>query len=223
MRDFYFFFLSLLFSNGTSAQDSTRFNSFQQSVDVIYGQKFLQNSVLGGTINDLSNPVFGQPLSYVGIGVTGGLAVGNKSNYNLIQVYPANFHFYHVIPQKVMVFDSISGSVSGFNFHIPFAGWDILRKKRTIDLVLGAGINTGRIRLFGDPRLEQVNAYFSPFLSITPRFIVGKISFQIKAEYELDITCSRWRKVWFSSSPKVDLGPMKSTGLSNSFAVGWVF
>lgn len=183
---------------------------------MIYGQKYFQKTALSNSVNNLDQFSVGQPVSSIGIGLTGKLWVNRKYSF------PAHISFGHIIPQKIVIQDSISGRVSGFNLGMALTGWDVFNKKRWIDLIFGAGFKTGRMRLFGDSRLEQVNAYFSPFVSIAPRFNLGKISIQFRAEYELDITRSRWRNVWFSNSPKAELGPMKSTGLTTSVSVGWV-
>lgn len=206
--------LSLICSLNAVAQDSTGFENFSSSIDLLYGQKYFQKPVFAESVNNLGDFRIGRPISYVGVGFTVNLVTNRRYSYF------GTMRFYHVIPQLIGVNDSISGRVSGFNFEFPFAGWDVFRNKRWIDLILEAGISTGRIRLFGDSRLERVNAYFAPCFSVTPRFVIGKFAFQFRAEYELDITRERWRNVWFSSSPKVDLGSMKSTGLSTSFSIG---
>lgn len=217
MRFCLLFLLNFLLTSEALSQDSTDYHRFASSFDVIYGQKNFQNEVLGNAVNSLDQFSVGQPISSIGIGLTGILVVNRKRRF------PTSVHFNHLIPQKIALNDSIAGRVSGFNVGIPLTGWDVFSKKRWIDLILGAGFKTGRIRLFGDSRLEQINAYFAPCITIAPRFNFGKISLQFRAEYELDITRSRWRNVWFSNSPKADLGPMKSTGLSTSVSVGWVF
>ena len=217
MHYFHLLFLSFMFSSGVLGQDSLQYENFAGSLNLIYEQRVFQNEVLGGAVNNLESSVLGQPLTYIGIGITTIFHVNRK------RTYPGSIRFFHVIPQRVSFYDSISGRVSGFDFSFTLVGRNVFREKQWIDLVLGSGFKTGRVRLYGHSSLEQVNAYFSPFVSITPRFNIGKVSIQFRAEYELDITRSRWRKVWFSSSPKVDLGPMKSTGLSTSISVGRIF
>ena len=196
--------------------DSIYYSNFATTVELVYVQKTFQNQVLNGALNDFNNHDFGEPLSYVGIGATF-IYFTNRKRY-----HPGTMGFYHAIPQEVNLNDSISGRISGFNFRYALFGYDFLKKTRWIDLIVFPGFKTGRIRLFGDSRIEQVNAYFAPCLTIAPRFNIGRISIQFRAEYEFDITRSKWRSVWFSTSPKADLGAMKSTGLSASVFLGWV-
>lgn len=209
--------LLLLVLSGTAyAQDSTRSQSLPSSLDVLYGQRILNKPSLDGELNNWENVELGQPISSFGIGTTGYYIVNGRHRYLGV------LSFSHVIPQKVAIHDSISGRISGFDFNMSLFGYDLFNSVRWFDLIVGCGIATGRFRFFGDSRLEQVNAYFSPYASVAPRFNIGRLSFKFRASYEFDITRSRWRKVWFSTSPKTDLGPMKSTGLSTSFSVGWI-
>jgi len=198
------------------AQKMNSNDFFTSSFDAFYGQKFFHSQTLSGSVGSIQEAEFGSPLSFVGFSWTTVILL-NRRFY-----FPCTSAFYHVLPQEIQLEDSISGRVSGFNFHIPLVGYDVFGRSKAFDLVLGAGFNTGRIRLFRDSRIEQVNAYFAPFASISPRVKLGRFSLQVRAEYELDITRSKWRKVWLSNSPKADLGAMRSTGLSTSVSFGWI-
>lgn len=218
----YFLLFMLIFPFGVFAQDSfPRYDSiyyvnFPNSVELMCGQKIFQNEVLNGSLNDFDNYTIGEPLNYIGVGVTV-IYWTNRKRY-----FPGTIGFNHFIPQEVSLSDTVSGRISGFNFRYAIFGYDFFERTRWLDLIVFPGFKTGRIRLFGDSRIEQVNAYFAPCVTLAPRFNIGKISLQFRVEYEFDITRSKWRKVWFSTSPKVDLGPMKSTGLSTSVSLGWV-
>jgi hypothetical protein len=207
----------VLGQSSISRYDSIYYENFPTSVEVTFGQKIFQNEVLNGSFKDFKDYATGQPLNYVGVGMTLIYWVNRK------RYHPGTIGFSHAVPQEIALSDTLTGRVSGFNFRFAIFGYDFFRRKRWVDLIFFPGFKTGRIRLFGDSRLEQVNAYFATCVTIAPRFNLGKISIQFRAEYELDITRSRWRKVWFSTSPKVDLGPMKSTGLSTSMSIGWAF
>lgn len=200
-----------------SAQDSTRKEKSVGSFDVLVGQKILLNEALNRSVGDFQNAHFGQPMMYVGIGITGMLRIDRKYSF------PAQLVFSHLIPQSIEWKDSISGRISGFNISFPLAGYDPFRYSKTVDMLFETGFNTGRVRLFGDARLEQVNAYFAPFVSFSPRIVLGKMVIRWRVMFEFDVTRSTWRNVWFSNSPKVDLGPMKSSGFSSFVSVGWTW
>jgi len=199
------------------SQDSTRRENSVGSFDVLVGQKVLMNEALNQSVGDFQNARFGQPMMYVGIGITSVLRINRKYSF------PAQLSFSHLVPQPIELNDSISGRISGCNISFPLAGYDPFRYSKTVDMLVETGFNTGRVRLFGDARLEQVNAYFAPFVSFSPRIVLGKIAVRWKLMFEFDVTRSTWRNVWFSNSPKVDLGLMKSSGFSSSVSVGWTW
>ncbi len=207
----------LLIGFFASAQDSTRREKSASSFDVLVGQKILLNEALNRSVGDFQNARFGQPMMYIGIGMTSVLMINRKYSF------PAQLAFSHLVPQPIELNDSISGRISGFNISVPLAGYDPFRYSKTVDVLFETGFNTGRVRLFGDARLEQVNAYFAPFVSFSPRIVLGKIAVRWKLMFEFDMTRSTWRNVWFSNSPKVDLGPMKSSGFSSFVSVGWAW
>lgn len=207
----------IVFALHGRTQDSTYRSKSAMSVDLFLGQKVLFDGALNERVGDFDNVKLGQPLTFLGIGVTTVLMVNRKFTF------PAEICFSHLIPQSIELSDSVSGRLSGFNVGLPLAGYDLFNNSRNVDLLFGTGFNAGRIRLFGDARLEQVNAYFAPYFSFSPRFVIGKVVVRLRMMFEFDITRSSWRNVWFSSSPKVDLGPMKSSGLSSSISIGWVF
>ncbi len=204
-----------LFGFYGSSQDSSWLQT-KMSVDLFYGQKVLLKPTLNQSVGDINLATFGQPMTYLGVAFSGVLSVNRKFHY------PAEVTLAHLVPQGIKFNDSISGRISGFNIGSPLAGYDIFRNSRNVDLLMAAGFNTGRVRLFGDARLEQVNAYFSPYVALSPRLVIGKIAMRIKVMFDVDLTRSRWRNVWFSRSPKVDLGPMKNSGFSSSISVGWI-
>lgn len=217
MRFYFIFLMSCLFSSEARSQDSTDYHRFASSIDVIYGQKYFQNHVVDITLNSLDQSSFGHPISYIGVGRTELLEVNRK------YLLPVSLNIGVFLPQKVTIQDTISGRVSGFNFGITVAGVDVFMQKRWIDLILGAGFKAGRIRLYDHPSLEHGNGYFSPFVSLNPRINIGRISIQFKAEYELDLSRAEWNYLLLPFNyPIADLAPMKSTGLTISFSVGWV-
>lgn len=199
------------------AQDSTRREKSASSFDVLVGQKILWNEALNRSVGDFQNACFGEPMMYVGIGITSVFRINRKYSF------PAQFSFSHWVPQSIGLNDSISGRISGFTISFPLAGYDPFRYSKTVDVLFETGFNTGRVRLFGDARLEQVNAYFAPFVSFSPRIVLGKMVVRWKVMFEFDVTRSTWRNVWFSNSPKVDLGPMRSSGFSSFVSVGWTW
>lgn len=154
---------------------------------------------------------------YAGIGATGNFITNREYNFD------GHMHYTQVIPQTIKVNDTIMANITGFNFAATAIGFDVFKKLRSVDLFLSAGFNTGRLRLYGNSFVNQKNPYFSPKVSLTPRFTFGRISIQMNIDYGLDISKKNWRKTNLSNSPKLSLPQTSMTGLSTFVMLGFVF
>jgi hypothetical protein len=187
---------------------------FKQCLELGYGNKFLKVPMFNGQLNDLSNLRLGTPISYISISTTGYIVINRQGEF------PGQWHYSHIIPQKIMVNDSISAKITGFNFGVHLWGFDLFRRSKYVGLFVDFGFNTGRLRLTGDPYVNQKNPYFSPKLTVIPRVYISNFCFQITAEYDHDISSKNWRKTNFSNSPKINLLKASSSGLTVLASVG---
>ena len=156
-----------------------------------------------------------QPLMYVGIGLTGLLTT--NSNYH----FCGHMHYTQVIPRTILVNDSVSGNLTGFNFTAPVYGVDIFENTKAVDLFFSLGFNTGRLRVYGNSLVKQKNAYFSPKVSLTPRFKLGRLMLQMNFDYELDVSKKAWRKIAVAGTPQYYLPNTSLTGLSAYLMLGF--
>lgn len=208
--------LFLILSNFAFGQlDTTK--HWSQSFDFIYGQKYLSHKTFDGALNNLDKLNFGKPLTYVGIGTTLYLTV-TRGVFN----HPSNIYYAQVVPQDVKLNDSITAKITGFNLGFTIHGFDAFPHKRNLDLIFNMGINTGRLRFYGNSLVTQKNPYFSPKVSMSPRVIIGRIGLQAIITYEFDISRKNWRKMTFSDSPKINLPQTSSTGLTILASIGYV-
>lgn len=206
----------LILSNFAFGQMDTT-THWSQSFDFIYGQKYLSHKTFDGALNYLDKINFGKPLTYVGIGTTAYVIV-TRGLFN----HPSNIYYTQVVPQDVKLNDSITAKITGFNFGFTIHGFDAFPHKRNFDLLFNMGVNTGRLRLYGNSLAKQKNPYFSPKISMSPRVIIGRISLLAIITYELDISRKNWRKMTFSDSPKINLPQTSSTGLTILASIGYV-
>jgi hypothetical protein len=204
-----------LFSSSLLFAQKKKSRYTKESFDVIYVQKFLSKSTLNGALNSQSNFSIAKPLSFIGIGTTGRYVL-TRGNYQ----YTGHIYYTQVIPQKLQLNDSTSAIINGFNFAASVWGFDVIPKKQNIDLIISAGFNTGRLRLFIDKNTRQKNPFVSPNISITPRFIFGKLCFLIRAEYDIDVSSKNWRSSNFSETKHFPISQYSNTGFSLSACIG---
>lgn len=193
-------------------RDSTR-NSF----NIIYGQKYLSNKTFDGRINSLENINFGAPLTYIGFGTSGNIPINRRKLKRFGQG-----NYTQIIPQKILVNDTTSANITGFNFGFTFLGVDAFPEQKNFDIFISLGANTGRLRIYGNSYVNQKNPYFSPKISLTPRVIIRNICLQIQIDYEVDISKKNWRRTNFSDSPKINLPQTSNTGVTILTSIGYV-
>lgn len=198
------------------AQSSKRNKHPGQSVDVIYGQKFLSGPNLNKAFNSLDELKPGGPLAYVGIGTIVPSVVNRDLNYY------SNFSYTQVIPQQIHINDSTTAKITGFNLGLTMLSYDAFKRKKHISLIIGLGANTGRLRLYGRSETKLKNPYFSPKVNLLPRLIFGKLILQGLVEYELDLSGPNWRKTNIDKTRRLNLPKTKASGLGLSLSLGYV-
>jgi hypothetical protein len=200
-----------------SLDKSDKTHTLHSTVEIICGNKLLSHKTFDGKLNDLESFKLGVPVSYVGFGITGFFVV-SRGNFD----HPGSMYYTQVLPQTLRISDSIATNITGFNFGFTIHGFDVFVKKPNLDLFLNIGANTGRLRFYGNSLTDQKNPYFSPKVSMIPRFILKKISVQFTIAYEFDISKKNWRRTNFSDSPKINLDQTSSTGLTILASIGYV-
>jgi hypothetical protein len=214
------FVISLFFISQLGlSQTKSRLNS---SLDFIMMTKALNNNDLSNDLKDISSMRLSQPLNCVGLTITSGFIANRMSSYEGGYNFDGYIEYLQVIPQRIMVQDSIEANINGFNFGITLGGIDLLKNKK-FDLITCFGFNTGRVWLKGTDLIKQKNPYFSPMIAIVPRVCLGKISIQLRCAYDYDISNKNWKRKGFSDSELMELSKFSYQGLNMSMGIGYVF
>lgn len=215
MRSIYTFaaviLLAFTFQQTTYGQikGMTRLNTF----DIGFGQKFLHQDFYN-QLNTFDNGRAFKPLSYIGFGGYSAFARNKKSFYS------GHIFYQQVIPQSVMIADSISGKITGFDFGATLIGRDLLGKSERFDILVGFGFSTGRLRMYRNELIRQKNPYFSPKISITPRAKIGGIVVSLNLDYGFDIGRPGWRGTLFANSDKINLSNLRQSGVHGFLTIG---
>ncbi len=191
------------------------------SVDFILMSKVLNNPKFSDDLNTSSSFQFGKPINYIGISLTSGFIVNERSRTD--GGYPLNgyFEYLQIIPQQMHVNDSVEMQINGFNLGITLLGFDLLRNEK-YDLITCIGFNTGRVWLKDNDQFKQKNPYFSPMIAIIPRLIIGKISLQLRCSYDYDISNKNWKRKGQSTTELLTLNKFSYQGLNFSFGLGYI-
>ena len=187
------------------------------SLDLLYGTLLLRQG-FNDQVNTLKRFEFFEPIQSIGISLNVAYVREGEHNYGIHVSYS------QIIPQKIQVNDTINGKINGFNFSWNFYGLDLTPKSKYSSIILGAGFNTGRLRIKSDSLRSQKNPFFAPAIFFNPRLFIGHFSFGFRADYQFDISKTGWRSVNLSNKTNT-FSPLnlKQTGLITYLSLGWSF
>lgn len=205
--------LTASFSQDSTATDR---ESDMFSIDVLYGHCLLKND-FNQQFNSQQHVSFSSPIQTVGIGLSGAYVRNHRHDVGL------HYSYSQVVPQKIIIHDSIGGKINGFILSIDLFGRDLLPKSKIANCILSFGFNTGRFRISTNDYKQQKNPFFSPTLSLQPKLWIGSVVLSIRADYGFDLSKSGWRSVNFSNkTTPLQLNALKQTGAIFYFSIGWV-
>lgn len=140
--------------------------------------------------------------------------------FNVIE-YAFNMGYTQIIPQRIMVNDSLQGRINGCHFSLNYLGFDITPNSSYASILFGTGINFGRLRISTNAFKAQKNPFFAPTFYFNPRFFIGKFIIGLKAEYQFDISKRNWRSVLISQKEKgFNVESLRQTGLFFNLSLG---
>lgn len=186
------------------------------SYDILYGTKLFKNNFYN-QVNTLNKYSYSSPVQLIGIGYSGCFEV-TRGSYN----YVGHISYEQVIPQQLIINNTIKCNLNGFILSVSVLGWDFFPKSKNFHVLFTGGFNTGRLRLGGNELVRQKNPFFSPMISLQPKIAIGKIILSIRGDYEWDVSRKNWRRTLFANKNKINLDTYKQTGASIFFCFGFV-
>ena len=181
-------------------------------------------------LNTWESTEIGRPVQIIGLHFNGpgGISTGSGHRNTYLDL-----QFNQYLWQKITINDSVTGAISGCSYGYA-EGYEIFKNNRNIDLTIGGGLNLGRLKLTEqnsvllDIRSNQLhlkNMLICPKGLIQFRIITKYISFMATAEFQYDISSSKWKeKLW--SRHKADSYPVpgfNQTGFCFFIGLGYTF
>ncbi len=197
--------------------DSIPYNVF--STDFIYGTRLYTDNFYN-QLCTLENFRFNAPVQMAGFGYSGAIPVDGRygSSY-----WYGHWSYQLVIPQKIIINDTISCNIKGYVLSLDIAGFDLFKRAKTFHVIGSFGFNTGRLRLQGNEWARQKNPFFSPRVSLQPKLRIGNLFFSLRGDYEWDISSVNWRRTLFATKDKIALQRFKQSGATVLFCIGHRF
>jgi hypothetical protein len=206
-------FLTFCFSQDTT---SIKTEGDMFTLDIIYGHLLLKNS-FNSKFNSQTDFKFSNPIQTIGVSVSGAYTRTHRHDY------AAHYSYSQVIPQQILLNDTLNCKINGFVLSVNLFGIDLLPKSKIANCIVGFGFNTGRFRISNNEYISQKNPFFSPTVFFQPKILIGPIVLSVRADYGFDISKSSWRSVQFTNKNNgMNLNPLKQTGGIIYFSIGWV-
>ncbi|MGZ4056674.1 MAG: hypothetical protein ACXVPU_11140 [Bacteroidia bacterium] len=184
--------------------------------NLYYGYKFFQQD-FQGKFNTLQKYNYNKPIQLIGFGLSGPTVV-TRSSRN----YYCQSLFHIVVPQSVLLNDSIKSKVTGFVYSFGLGGY-LITKSKKFYTGFYLGVNTGRLRFYGNEIIRQKNPFFSPKIGIQPKVLIGKLTISLILEAEYDISKTNWRRMTFANKDKINIEQFRQTGITTLLGISYNF
>lgn len=188
-----------------------------QTIDLYYGYRVYDKSYYN-QINSIDKKIDTKlPLQIIGAGFSGhGYAMERGGRIT------AQLNYYKVLPTRVMIEDSLNTKISGYAIGMGI-GYGLANAKKTISIAGYLGFNTGRTTLSKNEYISQKNQFFSPKITIQPKFIIKHISISLILEAEYDVTNPGWNRPIFERKDPYLLKPFHQNCFTGLVSLGYKF
>lgn len=186
----------------------------QLTVDLYYGNRIYIDNYYQ-QLNTVEHASLSTPPAVAGIGVSG---------YEHFFPRPGRMRFlgnyYKVIPATVKIQDSLTTTLSGFVFGAAL-GPSFSNLKKTLNLNIYLGFNTGRTTLINNEYISQKNPFFSPKISIQPKVIIKRFAISLIVEAEYDVSNPSWKAKRWNKKAAHPLSPFHQTCYTGIVSIGY--
>lgn len=186
----------------------------QVTFDLYYGNRVYINNFYN-QLNTVERSSLSMPPSVIGVGLS-----GNNHPVSLRRKYSSFINYYKVIPATAIIEDSLKTTISGFIIG-GAAGVAFSNLKKTLNLNIYLGFNTGRTTLINNEYISQKNPFFSPKTSIQPKVIIRRFAISLIAEAEYDVSGSAWKAKRRNKKAAHPLTPFNQTCYTGIISVGY--
>lgn len=186
----------------------------QITYDLYYGNRIYRNDFYK-QFNTINKVTLSTPPMIVGLGISGYDHLWGARGRSVSYI-----NYYKVVPANVQIEDSLKTTLSGFVFGAG-VGPRFSNLKKTVNLNIYLGFNTGRTTLINNEYISQKNPFFSPKISIQPKVIIKRFAISLIAEAEYDVTRSAWKAKWINAKDAHPLNAFNQTCLTGIVSIGY--
>ena len=134
--------------------------------------------------------------------------------------FPSVTGYQYIIPTQITINDTSIQTLNGYNINFSVAGQKIITK-RNFSLFLTEGFRFGRIKLKDKNRVRIKNPINAIFVASVMRVSFYHFSIFATAQYDLDFSPKRWRKMWFYKAQELEIPNFDQSGLELRFGINF--
>jgi hypothetical protein len=184
------------------------------SIDIVFGSRAYAQSYYNA-LNTLDTYKFDAPVRVVGIAYSGRFYLTRGKDFD------GHLSFGQILSEQIQLNDTLSPELGGFVVGFAY-GRDVFRGSELLDMIVGMGFNTGRLRLHDSELLNQKNPFIAPKISLQPKFNLGKIALSVRLEYEYDISRAEWRNQRNTSNHYAEVSSFTQTSFTGMACIGYI-
>lgn len=184
------------------------------SVNAYYGHRFFLKD-FSNQLSTLSERDFDKPTNFVGLGI-----LIDSYMINPRHSLAGQFYYNYFIPTKILINDTINAQFKGFSVNVAY-GKTLFENSKYFNLGVFLGFNTGNLKIISTDAFSQIKPFFSPKLSMQPKFIIKRITISINLDFDYDLINEKWKRDFMTSSGYINTSRLPNSGLNCAVGIGY--
>lgn len=210
----FFSFLSLIIYGQKKSKKKKESYGYNVSFNAFYGHRYFLKD-FSNQLSTLSNLDFNKPSDFVGVGI-----LINSYAINPRHSLAGQFYYNYFIPKNIVISDTVNAQFKGFSVNVGY-GKTLLEKNKYFNLGVFLGFNTGNLKIISKDAFSQIKPFFSPKLSMQPKFIIKRITISINLDFDYDLINEKWKKDFMVSSGYINTSRLPNSGLNCAVGIGY--
>lgn len=176
----------------------------------LYGQKYffdnIQNQLYNSNIRNFTNSI---SIGFIG-----------ETQTSFMYDYYGYYFFSYNFPKSIIMNDTLNQKLYAYDIRFSLAGQYIIKNKH-FHFFLTEGLSFGRMKLVNDNNEKMKNPFFAPYIGLVSGLTFSKFSVLIIAQFDIDLSSTKWKKTFFSDMQEIDIPNVKQSGLNISLGIAY--
>lgn len=210
----FFSCLSLIIYGQKKSKKKKETNIYSVSFNAYYGHRYFLKD-FSNQLSTLSNLDFNKPSNFVGVGI-----LFDSYMINPRHSLGGQFYYNYFIPKNIVINDTVNAQFKGFSVNVGY-GKTFWENSKHFNLSVFLGFNTGNLKLICTDKFSQIKPFFSPKISMQPKFIIKRFTLSVNLDFDYDLINEKWKKDFMDSSGFVNTAIFPNSGFNCAVGIGY--